>query len=405
MDAAPHTRIGQVGRSRVLALGGFLTLLASVAALAMLAAPDETDAAGAVLRKATVEQRGKAITFDIKPGTEFALRRLERQPEFNRDSSRYLCVEMRRRGDRRSSRVCVGGRRDTRRFAGFARVGPTGKALRKSTMRVSLRGSSSSGLVLAFVPGLARVVPGRYAWRVVFSNGRCATSPASCRSTYPRSGFARYRVRPVTVAGCSGGNGQVVRNGSSRGGKVALTFDDGPSSYTSEVLRILARKKAKGTFFMLGDMVSADPSAARRVLAAGHEIGNHSSSHGLLPGFSDISHATRTIRRATGFRPCLFRAPYGAISSTLVSDVRELRMKNVLWNIDTVDWSTPGTGAIIARASAAGAGSIVLMHDGGGPRGQTVAALPEIISNLRSRGLRLVTVTKLLGNRFFYRPR
>jgi peptidoglycan/xylan/chitin deacetylase (PgdA/CDA1 family) len=272
-------------------------------------------------------------------------------------------------------------------------------------MRVSLRGSSSSGLVLAFVPGLARVVPGRYAWRVVFSNGRCATSPASCRSTYPRSGFARYRVRPVTVAGCSGGNGQVVRNGSSRGGKVALTFDDGPSSYTSEVLRILARKKAKGTFFMLGDMVSADPSAARRVLAAGHEIGNHSSSHGLLPGFSDISHATRTIRRATGFRPCLFRAPYGAISSTLVSDVRELRMKNVLWNIDTVDWSTPGTGAIIARASAAGAGSIVLMHDGGGPRGQTVAALPEIISNLRSRGLRLVTVTKLLGNRFFYRPR
>jgi peptidoglycan/xylan/chitin deacetylase (PgdA/CDA1 family) len=80
-------------------------------------------------------------------------------------------------------------------------------------------------------------------------------------------------------------------------------------------------------------------------------------------------------------------------------------MKNVLWNIDTVDWSTPGTGAIIARASAAGAGSIVLMHDGGGPRGQTVAALPQIISNLRSRGLRLVTVTKLLGNRFFYRPR
>ena len=405
MDAALPTRIGQVGRSRVLALSSFLALLASVTAFSMLATPDRTDAAGTVLRKASVDQRGRAIVFDIKPGTEFNLQRLERQPEFNRDSSRYLCVEMRRRGDRRLSRVCVGGRRDTRGFAGFARLGPTGKALRKSTIPVSLRGRSSSGLVLSFVPGLARVVPGRYAWRVVFSNGLCATSPATCRSSYPRSGLADYRVRPVRVAGCSGGNGQVVRSGPSRGGMVALTFDDGPSSYTPEILRVLARKKAKATFFMLGDMVSADPGAARRVLAAGHEIGNHSSSHGLLPGFGDISHATRTIRRATGFRPCLFRAPYGALSSTLVNDVRELRMKNVLWNIDTVDWSTPGTGAVIARASAASRGSIVLMHDGGGPRGQTVAALPEIISNLRSRGLRLVTVTKLLGNRFFYRPR
>jgi peptidoglycan/xylan/chitin deacetylase (PgdA/CDA1 family) len=386
-------------------LSGFLALLAAVSLFALLAAPDESGAAGSALRKAGVEQRGKAIIFQVKPATRFALRRLERQPEFNRESSSYLCVEMRRRGEQRRSRVCVGGVRDTRRFAGFARVGPSGKAVRKATIPVSLKGTSASGLTLAFVPRRAAVTPGRYAWRVVYSNGRCATSPGSCRSSYPSSGSIPYRVRPVSVVGCSGGNGAVVRDGPKRGRMVALTFDDGPSSYTSEILGILARKKVKATFFMLGDMVSADPKGARRVLRAGHEIGNHSSSHGLLPGFADIEQATRTIRRATGFRPCVFRPPYGALSSTLIRDVGDLRMKNVLWDIDTVDWSTPGTGAIISRASAAGAGSIVLMHDGGGPRSQTVAALPEIIGNLRSRGLRLVTVTKLFGNRFFYRPR
>jgi peptidoglycan/xylan/chitin deacetylase (PgdA/CDA1 family) len=80
-------------------------------------------------------------------------------------------------------------------------------------------------------------------------------------------------------------------------------------------------------------------------------------------------------------------------------------MKSVLWDVDTVDWSRPGTGAIRSRAGNAGRGSIVLMHDGGGSRSQTVAALPGIISNLRARGYRLVTVSSLLGNRFIYQPR
>jgi peptidoglycan-N-acetylglucosamine deacetylase len=168
---------------------------------------------------------------------------------------------------------------------------------------------------------------------------------------------------------------------------------------------VLRRKKVKATFFMLGDLVSRDPSAARRVLAAGHELANHSSTHSLLPGYSDIGRASRTIRRATGFKPCLFRPPYGALNSSVVGNVRELGMKSVLWDVDTSDWSTPGTGAIQARISGAGPGSIVLMHDGGGPRSQTVAALPGAIHNLRARGFRFVTVTKLLGNRFIYRPR
>ncbi len=227
----------------------------------------------------------------------------------------------------------------------------------------------------------------------------------ACRSSYPGKGFAGYRVRPVDVVGCTGGNGQVVRSGP-RGKKlVALTFDDGPSVYTPQVMDVLRRKKVKATFFMLGDLVSRDPSAARRVLAGGHEIANHSSTHPLLPGYSDISRASRTIKRVTGFKPCLFRPPYGALNASVISSARNLGMKSVLWDVDTSDWSTPGTGSIRSRISGAGPGSIVLMHDGGGPRSQTVAALAGAIHNLRSRGYGSRPSPKLLGNRFIYRPR
>jgi peptidoglycan/xylan/chitin deacetylase (PgdA/CDA1 family) len=89
----------------------------------------------------------------------------------------------------------------------------------------------------------------------------------------------------------------------------------------------------------------------------------------------------------------------------VIASARDLGMKSILWDIDTSDWSTPGTGAIRSRVSSAGSGSIVLMHDGGGPRSQTVAALPGAIHNLRARGYGFVTVSKLLGNRFVYRPR
>lgn len=392
---------GQAGK-RLVSLASFMLLLAT---LVLLSGPPEVGAAGTVLRKAEVTQKGRSLLVNVVPGGEFAIRKLERQPDFSRPRARFLCLEMKRRGDRRMSRVCIGGKKATRRAAGFARITPAGKALSAKTIPVKVTGSSATGLTIAFVPGRAHVVPGRYGWRVLFSTGACEDLPGDCRSSYPPKGLARYRVRPVDVVGCTGGNGEVVRNGPRGRKRVALTFDDGPSSYTPQVMDVLRRKKVKATFFMLGDLVSRDPAAARRVLAAGHEIANHSSSHGLLPGYSDISRASRTIRKATGFKPCLFRPPYGALSSSVISSVRSLDMKSVLWDIDTSDWRTPGSGAIQAQISGARSGSIVLMHDGGGYRGQTVAALAGGIHSLRSRGYRFVTVTKLLGNRFRYRPR
>lgn len=382
---------------------GLFVLLTSL--LVFLGGPSSVGAAGNDLRNAKISQKGRMLVVQINSADRFAIRRLAREPDVERPLARYLCLEMRRRGERRTSRICFGGRRESRKFAGFARITPGGEAIKPGTVPVRIKGTSESGLTISFVPGRANLVPGRYAWRVRFSNGDCIDEPRSCRSYYPQSGLSRYRVRPVEVVGCTGGNGQVVRNGP-RGRKlVALTFDDGPSSYTPDILRILRKKRAKATFFMLGDLVAGDPAATRRVLAAGHEIANHSSDHALLPGYSNLKRANRQIRRATGFKPCLFRPPYGAINSSVQQSAGELGMKSVLWDIDTSDWSTPGSGAIGSRIRSARSGSIVLMHDGGGPRSQTVDALPGAIDSLRSRGYRFVTVTRLLGNRFLYRPR
>jgi len=386
----------------VVSLAGFMLLLTT---LVLLSGPAEVGAAGNLLRTATVTQKGRSVVVKVVPGRQFAIGKLERQPDLSRPRARFLCLEMKRRGGPRTSRICIGGRKAPRRAAGFARVTAAGRTLATKTIPVRVSGTSASGLSITFVPGRAHVVPGKYSWRLRFSTGTCDELPGDCRSSYPREGFARYRVRPVEIMGCTGGNGQVVRSGPGGRKLVALTFDDGPSSYTPQVLKVLRRKKAKATFFMLGDLVSLNPSGARRVLAAGHEIANHSGSHSLLPGYADIRRAGRTIRRATGFKPCLFRPPYGALNSSVVRNVRDLGMKSVLWDVDTSDWSTPGTGTIRSRISGARPGSIVLMHDGGGPRSQTVAALPGAIRNLRARGFRFVTVTRLLGNRFTYRPR
>lgn len=406
MSEADNTGFHSLPGSRGYLLAAFLGLFVFlIALLILLSGPPSVGAAGNDLRKAKISQKGRMLVVQVNSADRFAISRLARHPDVDRPLARYLCLELQRRGEHRTSRICVGGRRDNRTVAGFARVTPQGRVLKPGTVPVRLKGSSTSGLTLTFVPGRASLTPGKYAWRVRFSNGDCIDQPQSCRSSYPQNGLSAYRVRPVRVVGCTGGNGQVVSHGPRGRKRVALTFDDGPSSYTPEVLSVLRRKKVKATFFMLGNQVAAEPSAARRVLAAGHEIANHSSDHALLPGYSNLKRANRQIRKATGFKPCLFRPPYGAINSSVKQSARELDMKSVLWDIDTSDWSTPGSGAIRSRVSSARSGSIVLMHDGGGPRSQTVAALPGAIHNLRDRGYTFVTVTKLLGDRFLYRPR
>lgn len=234
--------------------------------------------------------------------------------------------------------------------------------------------------------------------------GRAAAATPSCSSRAPRAAGATYagRVWRAVVRGCTPRGPAQVRQGP-RGKRVALTYDDGPASITPRFLALLRRLGVPATFFMLGQQVAANPAITRQVLADGHEIGDHSWNHANLGGggpaaSAQIEHTNAVIRRVTGFTPCLFRPPGGSTGADLVARVRALGMTSVLWTADPFDWRLPGTSAIVGRVLAqTGPGGIILAHDGGGPREQTLAAAPAIIAALRARGYTFVTVSTLLG--------
>lgn len=178
---------------------------------------------------------------------------------------------------------------------------------------------------------------------------------------------------------------------------VALTFDDGPSKYTPQILDILKRNKVKATFCMLGNNVGPYRKAAKRVVREGHRLCNHSRSH---PDFTTLSSSAarsqvvftqRKIDDVTGRSPKVFRFPYGASNSRTRSVVRGQGLRIVGWTVDTRDWSRPGTSVIVSRAvGRTRPGGVILMHDGGGNRSQTVAALDRTIKRLKAKGYTFV---------------
>lgn len=400
-------RSGDRLRQRVSLLFFFLL----IAGLAILIPSHASSADQNPIRSSRLSQKGSSLIVQIRTSQKVNLGRLDRRPDFANGNHRYLCLQMNPRGGTTIVRICLGGRSRTYRVLGVSRTSEAGRVRSSKVIRAEVKRVGQLKLVATFDPAAAGLPPGNYAWRIADHSGECPPSgpkarpTEECLSYFPPKKRAVYRLRPIRVVGCTGGNGELVRNGPRGGKRVALTFDDGPSDYTPEVLHILKRKEVKATFFMLGQQVTRYPSYARRVLALGHEIGNHSYDHALLPVSSDIRHTNRSIIQATHFRPCLFRPPYGAVSSSLVASARAARMKVVDWDVDTTDWKLPGAGYIKSNVLGnAHSGSIVLMHDGGGPRSQTVEALPGIIDGLRGRGYRLVTVSQLLGNRMIYRP-
>jgi peptidoglycan/xylan/chitin deacetylase (PgdA/CDA1 family) len=397
---------GRIRGSR--GLSGRLPILAFAALLAFLMVMVSSPADGASsdpMKAAKISQAGKSLILQVRTGREINLKGLNRQPDLERRKSRYLCLEMTRAGHHLISRICLGGKRDTRHRLGITRTNRVNKIYSKDTIKATVKRASDRKLVVKLDPEEARLPHGPYSWRIVYSDGTCRQDELTCRSKYPAGHKAHYRVRKIVAVGCTGGNGQVVLHGPRRRKRIALTFDDGPSTYTPKVLRILKRYKAKATFFMLGQEVSRYPAIARRVLAQGHELANHSMHHSLLPSESDIKRTSHIIKKRTGFRPCLFRPPYGALSGGEIVAARHAKTKVVNWNVDTVDWTLPGSGSILNSASHAGRGAIVLMHDGGGNRSQTVGALSKIVRRLKHRGYELVTVSELLGNEIKYRPK
>lgn len=191
--------------------------------------------------------------------------------------------------------------------------------------------------------------------------------------------------------------------GSHRRRDIALTFDDGPSPYTPQILAVLQREHVPATFFEIGRSVGLYPSFTKRLAAAGEVIGDHTETHPPLAALSateqqnELLDAEHAITHAGAPGPHLFRPPYGSFNQTTLGLLQQDRLLMVLWTVDTSDYLRPGVAKIVYVAlSGARPGAIILMHDGGGDRSQTVAALPRIIQRLRQRGYHLVTVPQLL---------
>lgn len=175
---------------------------------------------------------------------------------------------------------------------------------------------------------------------------------------------------------------------------VYLTFDDGPSRYTPQVLRVLKRHNAKATFFMIGRQAKSNRSAVRQVRRGGHKIGNHTYNHPWLTktSASRVRSELRLADAATGRTTCM-RPPGGFVNSRVRSVARAERKSIVMWSVDTNDWRRPGSGRIVRSiGSSPRSGSIILMHDGGGNRSQTVAALNTVLPRLKAKGYRFATL-------------
>jgi peptidoglycan-N-acetylglucosamine deacetylase len=184
---------------------------------------------------------------------------------------------------------------------------------------------------------------------------------------------------------------------------LAMTFDDGPSAeYTPRLLDMLKARHIKATFFLVGKNVQAHPELVQRIIAEGHEVGNHTWDH---PQLSKLSEAQATneiektqdaIRAACGVTPTLLRPPYGALSKPEhIWIPQELKLNVIYWTVDTEDWKRPGAAAITERVLAgAKPGAIILQHD---IHGQTIDAMPAALDGLIAKGYHLVTVSQLIA--------
>jgi peptidoglycan-N-acetylglucosamine deacetylase len=391
-----------VGRASGVFCGTVLAALTLAASA--LAARDPSDVHGPLdLRHADLVQGVHGITLSATVVGPLKGRRLAPRPDNPGSASGSLCLELAQRGSPRSKRLCLGRPDGGPWTLGVENLGSSGRVLGHRAITPRVRNADRTSVAVRFAPALAGLGIGRYRWHAksVWNGGAC---PSTCTDRAPDHGQEPFRVYGLRLAGCRFGGITPVNSGPANRRRIALTFDDGPSDYTHSVITELAAHNSVGTFFEVGQEIAGRQALMREAIANGDEIGDHTMHHTIGASEGDIAEVARLIKAATGFRPCLFRPPYGAYDSTEVARARAQRMSLVTWDIDPTDWATPGTDAIYERVvSHAHPGAIVLMHDGGGNRSETVAALPRIIATLHRRGYKLVTVSRLLGQKMIYR--
>jgi peptidoglycan/xylan/chitin deacetylase (PgdA/CDA1 family) len=224
-------------------------------------------------------------------------------------------------------------------------------------------------------------------------------APATSRASkpVPSTPTGTPAPAPAPVPGPVAGREPIV---SVPAGRVALTIDDGPDPrWTPQVLDLLAARGVHATFCLIGYQVRAHPDLVRRIVAEGHTLCDHTESHDVrLPDRSQaaIDREVRTaydeiVAASGGVRPTLFRAPGGNWSPTVIAAAATLGMRPLGWSVDPRDWARPTTAAITATVRAAPSGAVILVHDGGGDRSRTLAALRIAVPALQARGLLFVT--------------
>ena len=183
----------------------------------------------------------------------------------------------------------------------------------------------------------------------------------------------------------------------------ALTFDDGPHPvHTPALLEVLAEEEVYATFFLTGLEVARHPNTARQIAEAGHQIANHSFGHydyrslSYADKYLDLQRSQDIIEASTGIRPTWVRPPYGLIDANTFSLYGSHDLMIAHWTLDPIDWRRPGAGTIANRViDQIHPGAVILLHDGGGDREQTVQATRTIIEDLREEGYRFLTVEQL----------
>jgi len=291
------------------------------------------------------------------------------------------------------------------RAVSFARRGraPSGRAALGAALALA-----TWLLPVAAPGGSARAVAGAPAGSMPAESTPAGSTPAESAPApagKPPAGQP-VRYRPI---GCVRRGPMVSYKHGPRRKQVALSFDDGPFPLTPRFVRMLKANHAVATFFMIGKQVTTRYRATlHEELRDGDALGDHTYTHPdlLISGGvrSQLQRTLQAIRGLSGYTPCVFRPPYGDYDGSVVRTAASLGLATILWEVDPRDYALPGVAAIQQRVLAqVRPGSIVLSHDGGGPRGQTLAAYPGIIRALRARGYRFVTVPQLLGFHALYR--
>ncbi|MFD7631752.1 polysaccharide deacetylase family protein [Streptomyces sp. NPDC059851] len=232
-------------------------------------------------------------------------------------------------------------------------------------------------------PGGVRSVrpqtPGRTAYRLSPMTAEAPLRPPTARPT--------VRTRPILE----------LPPAASTGSAMVLTFDDGPDPrYTPAILDTLARYEVPALFFVCGEKAEENRDLLRRMADEGHVIGNHTWSHPRIPRLSrtglarEIASTSEVVEKTVGAAPVWFRAPYGAWNRAAFEIGAELGMEPLAWTVDSLDWTEPGTPVIVSRVlQGAAPGVIVLNHDAGGDRSQSVRALDAYLPQLLARGYRM----------------